>query len=106
MRFGVCWYPEQWPETRWGEDAAQMAELGQEPVPIGEFAWSRFEPGRGTFDWGWLDRAIEALADAGLRPRACGEGAGSVLHGPDDRGTVRLRVTNDRQHPLRKLSEP
>ena len=66
MRFGVCWYPEQWPESRWRDDAAQMAELGLELVRIGEFAWSRFEPARGRFDWGWLDRAIGILADAGL----------------------------------------
>ena len=66
MRFGVCWYPEQWPEQRWSEDVAQMAELGLELVRIGEFAWSRFEPARDRFDWGWLDRAIDTLAGAGL----------------------------------------
>ncbi len=66
MRFGVCWYPEQWPESRWADDAAQMAGLGLELVRIGEFAWSRFEPARGRLDWGWLDRAIDTLADAGL----------------------------------------
>ena len=38
MRFGVCWYPEQWPESRWADDAAEMAELGLELVRIGEFA--------------------------------------------------------------------
>ena len=66
MRFGVCYYPEQWPATRWAEDAASMAELGLGLVRIGEFAWSRYEPARGRFTFDWLDEAIETLADAGL----------------------------------------
>jgi beta-galactosidase len=36
------------------------------PGPDREFAWSRYEPARGRFDFGWLDEAIETLADAGL----------------------------------------
>jgi beta-galactosidase len=66
MRLGVCYYPEQWPETWWAEDARQMAALGLRQVRIGEFAWSRIEPEAGRFDWAWLDRAINTLAAAGL----------------------------------------
>lgn len=66
MRFGVCYYPEQWPEARWATDAASMAELGLDLVRIGEFAWSAYEPARGRFTFDWLDRAIETLASAGL----------------------------------------
>lgn len=44
-----------------------MVEMGLSWVRIGEFAWSRIEPEPGVFDWGWLDRAIETLGDAGLR---------------------------------------
>ncbi|MEM8692109.1 MAG: beta-galactosidase [Pseudomonadota bacterium] len=64
---GTCYYPEHWPEEIWAEDAARMADLGLTWVRIGEFAWRRIEPGPGEFDWGWLDRAIEILGDAGLR---------------------------------------
>ncbi len=64
---GVCYYPEHWPETQWAEDAARMAALGLTWVRIGEFAWQRIEPVEGSFDWGWLDRAIETLGRAGLR---------------------------------------
>lgn len=67
MRLGVCYYPEHWPESRWAEDARQMAELGLSLVRIGEFAWSRFEPEPGQYDWTWFDRAIDTLADAGLK---------------------------------------
>ena len=34
---------------------------------MGEFAWSRYEPKRGAFDWGWLDRAMDVLGAAGLK---------------------------------------
>jgi len=64
---GVCYYPEHWPEAWWGEDARRMRSLGISYVRIGEFAWSRLEPSRGSFDFGWLDRAMEALAAAGLK---------------------------------------
>ncbi len=64
---GVCYYPEQWPEDWWAEDARRMREAGIIYVRIAEFAWSRYEPRRGQFDWGWLDRAIETLGKAGLK---------------------------------------
>ena len=64
---GVCYYPEHWPEEIWAQDAARMADLGLTWVRIGEFAWKRMEPAPGQYDWGWLDRAIAVLGDAGLR---------------------------------------
>jgi beta-galactosidase len=66
MRLGVCYYPEHWPETYWPDDARRMAAMGISRVRIGEFAWSRIEPEPGLYDWGWLDRAVEVLASAGL----------------------------------------
>ena len=66
MRLGVCYYPEHWPQEMWAEDARRMAALGLTRVRIGEFAWSRIEPDPGRFDWGWLDRAIDTLHEAGL----------------------------------------
>ncbi|RZV32045.1 MAG: beta-galactosidase, partial [Sphingomonadaceae bacterium] len=66
MKLGVCYYPEHWPEERWSTDARLMRETGLERVRLGEFAWARIEPALGEFDWGWLDRAVEALADEGL----------------------------------------
>lgn len=64
---GVCYYPEHWPEDIWPRDAAQMVEAGISWVRIGEFAWNRMEPQPDVFDWGWLDRAIEVLGQAGLQ---------------------------------------
>ena len=64
---GVCYYPEHWPDARWAADAAAMAEFGITYVRIGEFAWSRYEPEPGVYDWDWLQRAIDTLAAAGLK---------------------------------------
>lgn len=64
---GVCYYPEQWPQSQWAEDAQRMADLGLTWVRIGEFAWARMEPTPGKFDWAWLDQAIETLGNAGLQ---------------------------------------
>jgi beta-galactosidase len=36
-------------------------------VRIGEFAWSRLEPAPGDLHFGWLDRAIDTLGEAGLK---------------------------------------
>lgn len=64
---GVCYYPEHWPEDWWARDAQRMRAAGISYVRIAEFAWSRYEPRRGEFDWGWLDRAIAVLGAAGLK---------------------------------------
>ena len=67
MDFGVCYYPEHWPEDRWAQDAAQMRETGISVVRMGEFAWSLFEPERDVFHWDWLGKAIDVLAGEGLK---------------------------------------
>ncbi len=64
---GVCYYPEHWPEVMWKQDAADMVKAGITHVRVGEFAWSRFEPEPGTYDFDWLARAIDTLGDAGLK---------------------------------------
>ncbi|MEQ1865093.1 MAG: beta-galactosidase [Micropepsaceae bacterium] len=64
---GVCYYPEQWPESLWADDARRMADLGLTYVRIGEFAWSAIEPDPDRFDWDWLDRSVETLGRAGLK---------------------------------------
>ncbi|HVE08820.1 MAG TPA: beta-galactosidase [Paraburkholderia sp.] len=71
MRLGVCYYPEHWPESLWEDDARRMKALGIEQVRIAEFAWSRIEPSPGAYDWGWLDRAIDVLGNAGLKVVMC-----------------------------------
>ena len=71
MKLGVCYYPEQWPEAWWADDARRMCEMGISHVRIGEFAWSALEPSPDHFDWGWLDRAIATLHAEGLSVILC-----------------------------------
>ena len=58
FRFGVDYYPEQWPEESWERDAQLMFEAGFNVVRLAEFAWAKMEPQEGIFDFDWLDRAI------------------------------------------------
>lgn len=67
IKLGVCYYPEHWPESLWGDDADRMNAIGLSTVRIGEFAWSRIEPQPGQYNWAWLDRAVETLASRGLQ---------------------------------------
>ncbi|WP_159729557.1 beta-galactosidase [Methylosinus sp. Ce-a6] len=67
QKLGVCYYPEHWDESLWAEDAARMRAIGLHHVRIGEFAWSRLEPSRGSYDFEWLRRAIDLLHRHGLR---------------------------------------
>lgn len=63
---GVCYYPEQWDESRWRSDLAEMAVLGIRHVRVAEFAWSRMEPVQGSFDFAWLVRFLDLAHAAGL----------------------------------------
>jgi beta-galactosidase len=66
LHLGAAYYPEHWPEERWPEDIRLMQEAGFTVVRMGEFAWSTFEPAEGEFNFDWLDRAIDLLAEAGI----------------------------------------
>ncbi|MEW9554355.1 beta-galactosidase [Nonomuraea sp. NPDC050783] len=67
IAYGGDWNPEQWPEETWEQDVALMREAGVNRVSVGIFSWSALEPAEGVFDFGWLDRALDLLAAAGIR---------------------------------------
>jgi len=66
LHLGAAYYPEHWPEERWPEDIRLMREAGLTVVRMAEFAWSVLEPTEGEFHFDWLERAIAALAAAGI----------------------------------------
>lgn len=104
--FGICYYPEHWPQERWPEDARMMAELGLTYVRIAEFAWSRLEPQEGELCFDWLDQAIDVLNGEGLKvilgtptatpPKWLIDKWPEVL--PVDPGTGRARGFGSRRH--------
>jgi beta-galactosidase len=71
MSLGVYYYPEAWPAAQWPRDLANIRQLGMEFVHLGEFAWAFMEPSAGTFDFAWLDRAIQLAAEQGLKVVLC-----------------------------------
>lgn len=64
--FGGDYNPEQWPEDVWVEDMKLMAEAGVSLVSVGIFAWAQVEPRPGDYDFGWFDRVLDHLAEAGI----------------------------------------
>ena len=71
IQIGVDYYPEQWPEQMWEQDADRMKECGVKVVRMAEFAWSRMEPEEGTYDFEWLDRAVSVFADRRMQVVLC-----------------------------------
>jgi beta-galactosidase len=65
--FGVCYYPEQWPESYWEDDARRMQDCGVNTVRLGEFGWALMEPREGHYDFGLFDRAIDTLGRHGIK---------------------------------------
>jgi len=67
FRFGVCYYPEQWPESYWEDDARRMQECGVNTVRMGEFGWALMEPREGHYDFSLFDRAIATMGRHGIK---------------------------------------
>ncbi|MFB5678882.1 beta-galactosidase [Paenibacillus terreus] len=67
LRLGVCYYPEQWPETMWEDDFRRMTELNITVVRMAEFAWAIFEPEEGRFDFSLFKRALDLALGYGLQ---------------------------------------
>lgn len=65
--FGVCYYPEQWPESYWEQDAQQMEECGVNAVRMGEFGWALMELRPGHYDFSLFDRAIATMGRHGIK---------------------------------------
>jgi beta-galactosidase len=68
---GVSYYPERFSRSDWERDANLIKEAGFDFIRTGEFAWSRFEPSDGVFDFAWMDEAIGVFAEHGLKVILC-----------------------------------
>lgn len=65
--YGVDYYPEHWPEERWEIDAELMEAAGINVARLAEFAWVKMEPEEGSYDFSWLDKAIDILGKHGIK---------------------------------------
>lgn len=67
LLYGVAYYLEYLPYDRLDEDIRMMKEAGISVVRIAESTWSTLEPQSGVFDFGTVDRVLDAMAAAGIR---------------------------------------
>lgn len=65
MLHGGDYNPDQWPEDVWREDMRLMKLSNSNAMSIAIFAWSKIEPDEGQFDFAWLDRVMDMLAENG-----------------------------------------
>ena len=71
LNFGAAYYPEHVSPERVLDDAKLMQEAGMTLVRMAEFSWIRMESEEGTFDFSWLDHAVETLGQHGVRSLLC-----------------------------------
>ncbi|MHB8294841.1 MAG: beta-galactosidase [Acidimicrobiales bacterium] len=66
LAYGGDYNPEQWDEATWLEDVRLMAEAKVNLVSVGIFGWASLQPAMDRFDFSWLDRVMDLLADGGI----------------------------------------
>lgn len=71
MNYGVSFYPEQKTAADLAHDIQCIVESGINTVRMGEFAWCRFEPREGVYDFAWLDAVVEQFGKNGIRSVIC-----------------------------------
>ncbi len=71
MIYGAAYYPEHRPESCWESDLDLMAQAHINCLRVGEFAWSRFEPELGRFDFTWIDTFLDMAAERNVSLLLC-----------------------------------
>ena len=71
MAFGAAYYPEHRDPGRWEHDLDMMAGASVTALRVGEFAWTRFEPADGIYDFSWMDRFAELAIKREIRLLLC-----------------------------------
>ncbi len=66
LYYGGDYNPEQWPEEVWRDDMRLMKRAGVNLVSIGIFGWALLQPDRDTYDFAWMDRLMDLLAEHGI----------------------------------------
>ncbi|GAA5038583.1 beta-galactosidase [Microbacterium fluvii] len=66
LLFGGDYNPEQWTEDIWRDDIALMRRAKVNTVTLGVFAWAFLEVDDDVWEWGWFDRIVGMLHDAGI----------------------------------------
>lgn len=67
MLHGGDYNPDQWKDTPgiWAEDMRLMNLAGCNAMSVGIFSWVALEPAEGVYEFGWLDKVMDMLAENG-----------------------------------------
>jgi beta-galactosidase len=60
---GGDYNPDQWTPDIWEADMRLMKAAHCNAMSVGIFAWSALEPAEGEFEFGWLDRVMDMIAE-------------------------------------------
>lgn len=71
MLYGVSYYPEHKTGEDLRNDIKLLIESGINTVRMGEFAWCRWEPEEGQFDFSWMDPVVNELGENGIQTIIC-----------------------------------
>ena len=67
LLYGCAYYHEYMPAERLARDVAMMKEIGFTVMRVGESTWSLWEPEDGRFEYGWIERVVDALHAADIK---------------------------------------
>lgn len=71
LKYGASYYPEHRSAEEMEKELVLLKESGMNVVRMGEFAWCKFEPTDGIFDFTWMDEAIDRLGNIGIDTVLC-----------------------------------
>lgn len=64
--YGGDYNPDQWPEEIWREDMRLFRLAGINVVVVPVFSWAKLQPAEDRYDFEWLDRVLDLLAENGI----------------------------------------
>ncbi len=67
FKFGVTFYPDQWPQSYWEQAFSEIAKAGFNLVRFGEMAWNWIEPQKDQFNFEELDKALKLAQKHGIK---------------------------------------
>lgn len=63
MFYGGDYNPDQWPDEIWKEDMRLFKLAGINIVTVPVFSWAKLQPSEDTYDFSWLDRVMDLVAE-------------------------------------------
>jgi beta-galactosidase len=60
---GGDYNPEQWPQEVWDEDIRLMKLAHVNAATVGVFSWASLQPAPDRFEFAWLDKVLDKLAE-------------------------------------------